>query len=235
MTPVVRASESSGRSGVDVAIVTFPAPHGTDSVSLGEGDEATFGRGSDCTIRFGFAPTIDASLARLAGSFYIRHGRVNVECNERNRFAFEVLAPGRPPQTIAVGSSLGPAESQFAVIVPTPDRQWRLEVFTKPRAALAVPTTDDVQTRALELPMTTTEQKIVDAYLAPMRQGSLAPEAHSRAAAAVSYSESYTRKVIYDIYGRMFAAGVPLIPVEDKVQAVAHAMLHHCLVRTVDD
>lgn len=220
---------------MDLAMVTFPAPHGTDSVALGEGDEATFGRGADCTIRFGFAPSIDASLPRLAGAFYLRHGRVSVECSERNQFAFELLAPGRPPQTVAVGSSMGPAEPQFAVIIPTPDRRWRLEVFTRPRAVPALSSTTDAQTRALELTMTATEQKIVDAYLAPMRQGSLAPDSHSRAAAAVNYSESYTRKVIYDIYGRMFAAGVPLIPVDDKVQAVAHAMLHHCLVRTVDD
>lgn len=220
---------------MDVAIVTFPAPHGTDSVALGEGDEATFGRGADCRVRFGFAPTIDTSLARLAGSFYVRHGRVSVECGERNRFGFELLAPGRPPQTIAVGSSIGPAEPQFSVIVPTPDRRWRLEVFTRPRTAPTVTATADVHTRALELAMTATEQRIVEAYLAPMRQGSLAPESHSRAADAVNYSESYTRKVIYDIYGRMFAAGVPLISVDDKVQAVTHAMLHHCLVRTVDD
>ncbi len=216
-------------------MVTFPAPHGTDSVTLGEGDEVTFGRGADCAVRFGFAPTIDPSLARLAGSFYVRHGRVTVECNERNQFAFEVLAPGRPPQTVAVGSSVGPAELQFAVIIPTQDRRWQLEVFTRPRLAPTLTSTADVQTRALELTMTETEQKIVDAYLGPMRQGSLVPDSHSRAAAAVNYSESYTRKVIYDIYGRMFAAGVPLIPVDDKVQAVAHAMLHHCLVRTVDD
>ena len=52
---------------VGAAAVTFPAPHGTDVVVVGEGETVTFGRAGSCDIRFGFVPTADVGVPRVAG------------------------------------------------------------------------------------------------------------------------------------------------------------------------
>src|SRR5271156_1687914 len=73
------ADGGGGQAGVERAVVTFPAPHGTDAVTLCDGETATFGRGAECRIRFGYAPVPDQGVPRVAGSLVAVNRRIFIE------------------------------------------------------------------------------------------------------------------------------------------------------------
>ena len=77
----------------DSVVVRFTAPHSEVMVSACEGATLRFGRGGDCDLRFGFAPTLDRSVPRLAGQIRVLAGgpgskaspsRVTAFCRSRS-------------------------------------------------------------------------------------------------------------------------------------------------------
>ena len=90
--------------------MTYPAPHGTESFLLRDGDVVGFGRGVECPIRFGYAPIQDDVVPRLAGQLVVANQRVFVE---------GVDAPGRPAIEIAVADGpSGAGRSRRGALTP---------------------------------------------------------------------------------------------------------------------
>ena len=90
--------------GAARAVVTFPAPHGIEAATLCDDSITAFGRGAECGIRFGFAPTPDESLARIAGRLVVANHRLFVEsAAEAGHRALELKTADAEPYRIAGG------------------------------------------------------------------------------------------------------------------------------------
>lgn len=219
-----RARPLSGR-----VAVTFESPTGADVVVLQDGDVAPFGRGGQCTIRFGFAPTIDAAVPRMAGTLVVANQRVFVETTANpERPVPEVHVDGRPPVPVGVGAAYAPAEERFRVLVRG-DRDWQLQVHVR-REEAAPHVGDDPQTRTYELALTATQRKVLRAYLEPLRRGRPEPATHRQVADALGYHPNSAREVIYEVWSRMFAAAIPMPDHSDKRVAVVQTLLLHGLL-----
>lgn len=101
--------------------------HGTDSVVLRDGDIAEFGRAGTCRIRFGYTPTADLGVPRVAGRLVVAAGRVFVEARDAaGRSALAIVTPDGPPVMVGAGDGFCPAEASFRIVVhseaPEPGR-----------------------------------------------------------------------------------------------------------------
>jgi hypothetical protein len=70
---------------------------------------------------------------------------------------------------------------------------------------------------------------VLDAYVAPLRQGRLEPSTHAEVAERLSYSINKTRRDLYGIWQQMVTCGVSVPDYGDKRVAVAQAALNHHL------
>lgn len=218
-----------------VAAVTVPAPHGPDVVAISDGETVTFGRAASCEVRFAFAPTADEGVPRVAGRLIVAGGRVIIESLPgEGRRSIEVAADGQPVRMLAVGEAYSPVFGEFKVTVHGEQRAWPLLVAAR-MPAVVPPSDDDRSTRRFNVVLTPMQERVLRAYVEPMRRGRLEPATHREAAEALNYHPNSVREALYEVWMRLFAAGVPMPDVNDKRVAVAEAVrLHRLLEDSVD-
>lgn len=218
------------------AAVTFPAPHGAESVVLRDGDVASFGRGGSCEVRFGYAPIADVGVPRIAGRLVVAGERVFVESVDVvGRRSLEITAVGRPPVLLGVGDGFAPSESEFRVTVHGEQRAWLLSVAVRRDLADAGRSGWEPPTRSFELRLTDMQRRVIAAYMEPLRHGRLEPATHREVAAALSYHPNSVREALYEVWAKMFAAGIPMPDVSEKRVAVVEAVRLHRLLDVGDD
>jgi hypothetical protein len=196
---------------------------------LADGDVARFGRGGNCEVRFGYAPVADVGLPREAGRLVVAAQRVFVESlAEPGRRSMEVSASGRPPMLLGIGEGFAPAEAEFRVVVHGGERAWVLSVVVR-RDRPVVLNGFEPPTRQFELELTAMQRRVVRAYVEPFRRGRLEPATHREVGAALAYHPNTAREALYEVWARMFAAGIPMPDVADKRVAVVEAVRLHRL------
>jgi hypothetical protein len=217
------------------AAVTYPAPHGTESFLLRDGDVVGFGRGVECAIRFAYAPIQDDVVPRLAGQLVVANQRVFVEgVDAPGRPAIEIAVADSPSVPVALGEGHSPRASRFSIHVRGTDQVWKLTVTVRAEDPLTRRDLAGPPTRTYELALTPMQKKVVAAYLEPMQRGRLEPATHREAAARLSYHPNSVREALYDVWSRMFAAGIPIPDLSDKRIAVVEAIRIHGLLRPDD-
>jgi hypothetical protein len=217
------------------AAVVYPAPHGSESFLLRDGDVVDFGRGVDCPIRFAYAPIQDDAVPRLAGQLVVANQRVFVEgVDAPGRPAIEIAVPGSPAVPVALGEAHSPRAPRFAVHVRGTSQIWKLVVTVRPDEPALRREPVGMPTRTYVLELTPMQRKVVEAYLEPLQRGRLEPATHKEAAARLSYHPNSVREALYDVWSRMFAAGIPIPDISDKRIAVVEAVRIHGLLRPED-
>jgi hypothetical protein len=212
--------------------VTYPAPHGTESYLLRDGDIVGFGRGVECPIRFAYAPIQDDVVPRLAGQLVVANQRVFVEgVDAPGRPAIEIAVPGSPAVPVALGEAHSPRAPRFAVHVRGTNQIWKLVVTVRAEELGLRREPVGPPTRTYVLELTPMQRRVVEAYLEPLQRGRLEPATHKEAAARLSYHPNSVREALYDVWSRMFAAGIPIPDISDKRIAVVEAVRIHGLLR----
>lgn len=219
------------------AAITFPAPHGMESVVLQDGDLVEFGRGSTCAVRFGYAPIADVGVPRVAGRLVVAAQRLFVESTDLvGRRSLEVTMHGRPPLLLGVGDGFSPAEQEFAISVHGDRQTWRLSIAVRRSSGTIGHLESEPLTSVFDLSLTPLQRRVAVAYAEPLYRGRVEPATHREVAAALSYHPNSAREALYEVWAKMFAAGVPMPDVADKRVAVAEAIhLHRLLLPSADD
>jgi hypothetical protein len=220
-------------TGVERAVVTYLAPHGTDALTVHDGDVVLFGRGAECHIRFAYAPVPDEGVPRVAGSLLAANGRVFVEsAAEPGHRALELRTGGGATVQIPVGEALSPREDQFDLFVHGTGALWKLSVTVRnsPRRFVAEGRVDP-PTRRHELVLTDLQRAILVAYSEPMTRGRAEPSTHKEVAAALNYHPNTVREILYEIWSLMFAEQIPMPDVSDKRVAVVEAARVHGMLQ----
>jgi hypothetical protein len=212
------------------AVVTYPAPHGTDAVTLCDDSTVAFGRGAECEIRFGYAPVADESVPRLAGRLVVASMRVFVEsAAQPGHRAVEVLAGGNIRQ-LGPGEGFSPRERHFEVVVRG-DSPWRMGVTVRPGNESAPNGVSvDPPTRRFSLDLTDQQFAVLSAYCEPPGRSRAEPATHKEVAASLNYHPNRVREILYDIWAKMFEEQVPMLDVGDKRVAVVEAARAHGLL-----
>ncbi len=212
------------------AAVTFDAPQGPEVAVLNDGDVVKFGRGDGCHIRFGFAPVADTGVPRVAGLFVVANQRVFIETTANpGRPVPEVRVAGQPPMPVGVGAGFSPPAQEFRVLVRG-DKDWQLHVRVRGAEIVEQPSMSDPLTKRYQLKLTTTQRRVLAAYVEPLRRGRHEPATHRQVADALGYHPNSAREVVYELWARMFASGIPMPDRSDKRIAVVEAVLLHGLL-----
>ncbi len=214
-------------------MVTYPAPHGTEALVLHDGDVVRFGRGSECEVRFAYAPTADPGVPRVAGCLVVSHRRVFVESSDQlGHRALTVRADEGGTVQIPVGEGHSPRTARFEVLVPGEVEPWRIALTVRASpAGDPRPTSDDPPTRRHSLTLTPLQRTVLAAYSEPLARGRLEPATHREVGTALSYHPNTVREVLYEIWAEMFAEQIPMPDVSDKRVAVVEAARVHGLLR----
>lgn len=220
-----------------VAAVTFPAPHGTEVVVLAPNQSVTFGRSSNCDIRFAHAPIADDGVPRVAGRLIATAGRVIVESLPGDgRRSLEINADGQPSRLLVVGEAYSPATQEFRITVYGDQQGWPLLVAVRGEDTELAPGDDEHPTRHIEVVFTPMQEKVLRAYVEPVRRGRLEPATHREVADQLGYHVNSVREALYEAWARLFAANVPMPDVSDKRVAVVEALrLHGMLLTAAED
>ncbi len=219
------------RSGVERAVVTFPAPHGTDAITLCDGETASFGRGAECRIRFAYAPIPDESVPRVAGSLVAVNRRVFIESATQPGHRALELRSGQETTQIAAGEGFSPRQSQFDLFVRGEDSVWKLGITVRQTPEVSETTVfDDPPTKRFSLELTDAQYAVLAAYCEPPGRGRSEPATHKEVATALNYHPNTVREILYEIWARMFAQQVPMPDVSDKRVAVVEATRVHGLL-----
>jgi len=219
------------RSGVERAVVTFPAPHGTEAITLCDGDAVWFGRGAECRIRFGYAPVPDEGVPRVAGSLVAVNRRVFIESATQPGHRALELRGNEGTTQIAAGEGFSPRDSQFDLLVRGESSVWKLGVTVRESVdSLTAQRSDDPPTKRFSLDLTESQYAVLAAYCEPPSRGRSEPATHKEVAAALNYHPNTVREILYEIWARMFAQQVPMPDVSDKRVAVVEATRVHGLL-----
>ncbi|MFN8052288.1 MAG: hypothetical protein U0Q22_12660 [Acidimicrobiales bacterium] len=177
-----------------------------------------FGRGAQCEVRIGHAPTRDDEMPRVAGWLIVAHGRVIVEAaptpgadaagtdaveaasdlrQHEVRRALQLSYAGGPPMPIAPGSAVSPASNVFTVEVLGANRTWELDVVALNRYDDPVPSGhDEPRTNGVGVMLTDLQREVLLAYARPVLAGAVEPATHDQVAAHVCLSRSAVRRVL---------------------------------------
>jgi hypothetical protein len=217
--------------GVGRAVVTFPAPHGTDAVTLCDGEGVAFGRGAECQVRFGYAPVPDEGVPRVAGNLLAVNRRIFIEsATQPGHRALELRSTAGTTQ-IAAGEGFSPRDSQFDLFVRGEDSVWKLGVTVRATVDSSdVGRSDDPPTKRFSLDLSESQYAVLVAYCEPPSRGRSEPATHKEVAAALNYHPNTVREILYEIWARMFAQQVPMPDVSDKRVAVVEATRVHGLL-----
>ena len=224
------AAMAGGEITTARAAVTFDAPHGREVVVLHDGAELTFGRGGSCDVRFGFAPEVDEGVPRIAGRLVAAAQRVFVEAGDAaRRPTVQITAEGRPAVMVGVGDGFAPAERTFRVGVVGARQTWWFTVRVR-REPFPVDGDGSPPTRSFDVQLSPLQRRVLEAYMAPMRRGRWEPATHREVATALSYHPNTVREALYEVWSKLFAAGVALPDIADKRLAVTEALRLHRLL-----
>lgn len=212
------------------ALVAFAAPHRTMRRRL---DAATpslrFGRHGQCEIRIGHSPLLDEGIPRLAGQLLLWNGRVAVE-NLDDVYAFDVGLKDGPRSVVRPGDLHSPGEPAFEVQVVGAIGTHTIRVLVIDEDA-GVPTNpagaDSESVTSPPPRLTAAERAVLEAYLAPLKDGKPLHATHTAAAGALGMSKTWVRARAADIYDKFFIAGVPMRDYADDVDAVVDAAWRH--------
>jgi hypothetical protein len=215
------------------AVVTYLAPHGTDALTVCDGDLVLFGRGAECQIRFAFAPVADEGVPRVAGSLLAANGRIFVEtAAEPGHRALELRTASGATLQIPVGEALSPREDQFDLFVHGTGALWKLSVTVRTAPRMFVSEgRHDPPTRRHELTLTDLQRAVLAAYAEPITRGRAEPATHKEVAAELNYHPNTVREVLYEIWALMFAEQIPMPDVSDKRVAVVEAARVHGMLQ----
>jgi hypothetical protein len=229
----VARADVSKEPRVERAVVTYLAPHGTDALTVCDGDLVLFGRGAECHVRFAYAPVPEEGVPRVAGSLLAANGRIFVEsAAQPGHRALEVRTASGTAVQIPVGEALSPREDQFEILVHGTGALWKLSVTVRPSPRrFSSDGRDDPPTRRHELVLSELQQKVLAAYSEPITRGRPEPATHKEVAAVLNYHPNTVREILYEIWALMFAEQIPMPDVTDKRVAVVeaarvHGMLH---------
>jgi hypothetical protein len=217
---------------VERAMVTYQSPHGLDAITLHDGDVASFGRGSECQVRFAFAPQPDEGVPRLAGRLLVMSERVFIESlGQVGHRALEVRTGVGSSVQIPIGEGFSPKENKFDVLVRGHSNTWKLGITVRPSVnSSSVLGQSDPPTRRYELPLSDFQFAVLRAYYEPIANGRIEPATHKDVAAALNYHPNTVREALYEIWALMFEQGVPMPDVTDKRIAVVEAARIHGLL-----
>jgi hypothetical protein len=213
------------------AVVTYPAPHGTDAITLRDGESAVFGRGAECQIRFGYAPFPDEGVPRVAGSLLAVNRRIFIEsATQPGHRALELRSSAGVMQ-IAAGEGFSPREGHFELFVRGEKSVWKLGITVREsEVSAAVDRSADPPTKRFSLDLTESQYAVLKAYCEPPNRGRSEPATHKEVGAALNYHPNTVREILYEIWARMFAQQVPMPDVSDKRVAVVEATRVHGLL-----
>jgi hypothetical protein len=182
-------------------------------------------------VRFGYAPIADVGVPRVAGRFVVAGERVFVESVDvTGRRSLEIIAAGRPPVLLGVGDGFAPSEPEFRVMVHGEQQAWTLSVVVRRDMPDSSRSGWEPPTRSFELRLTDMQRRVVAAYIEPLRHGRVEPATHREVATALSYHPNSAREALYEVWAKMFAAGIPMPDVSDKRVAVVEAVRLHRLL-----
>jgi hypothetical protein len=220
-----------GSAEFDRAVVTYPAPHGTEAFTLCDGDNAYFGRGAECQIRFAYAPVADEGIPRVAGNLLAANERIFIEsATQPGHRALEIRSQ-EGTKAISAGEGFSPRDSRFDLLVRGEDATWKMSVRvrTMHRSGSAQRSVDP-PTKRFSLDLDERQFAVLTAYCEPPRRGRSEPATHKEVAAALNYHPNTVREILYEIWARMFELQVPMPDASDKrVQVVEAARLHGLL------
>lgn len=229
---VIVRSVAAERAGYrEVAVVTYTAPHGADAVTLCDGGSARFGRGSECEIRFGYAPTPDEGVPRVAGSLLAANRRIFVESAAQPGHRALELQTSEGITQISAGEGISPRDSQFSIFVRGENSPWKMTVSVRPPVeSLTEQHPDDPPTKKFSLNLSELQYAVLTAYCEPPGRGRSEPATHKEVAATLNYHPNTVREILYEVWARMFAEQVPMPDVSDKRVAVVEAARVHGLL-----
>ena len=177
-------------------------------------------------------------MPRTAGRIVVRDGRAWVHsATEPGHRVLQIQRPASPPEGLPHGEARAPAEPQFSVLVNGESTVYRLTVSQR----LDTPDTNtdsvaadadadaggDPETTRHVVSLTDRQREIIDTYLAPVRRGRPEPATHAEVAAELHLAANTVRSVLYDIYEKLFLAGIPMVDHSDKRVAVVDAFRLH--------
>ncbi len=219
--------------GGERAVVTYPAPHGVDAITLCDGDSALFGRGAECAIRFGYAPIADEGLPRVAGNLLAANRRIFIESAAQPGHRALELRSADGTRQISAGDGFSPRQPHFDVLVRGENDLWKLSVTVRaaPRDTAAEQSVDP-PTKRFSLDLSERQFAVLAAYCEPPSRGRSEPATHKEAAATLNYHPNTVREILYEIWARMFELQVPMPDVSDKRVAVVEAARLHGLLWT---
>jgi hypothetical protein len=196
-----------------------------------DGEAARFGRGTECEIRFAYAPVPDETVPRVAGTLLAANQRVFVESVDQPGYRpLEVRAPNGITR-IPTGEAFSPRDAHFDVLVRGEDSLWKLGVRVRAGAAVAASeNSTDPPTKRIALKLTRKQYAVLAAYCEPPRRGRAEPATHKEVAAALNYHPNTVREMLYEIWALMFELQLPMPDVSDKRVAVVEAARLHGLL-----
>jgi hypothetical protein len=213
-----------------LAVVSYPAPHGIEALTLREGDVVSFGRGVECRVRFGYAPQPDQDVPRVAGQFIVMNDRVFIKSSAMiGHRALEVHASDRTVH-IPIGEGYSPRDTKFDVVVRGTTAPWQLNVTVRTRSDMrGRPDASDPPTSHYTLGLTDLQRAVLEAYSEPLERGKSGPATHRDVATKLNYHPNTVREALYEIWTLMFEQGVPMPDISDKRIAVVVAAKVHGL------
>ena len=212
------------------AVVTFPAPHGAEAATLCDGSTTAFGRATECEVRFGYAPTLDEGLPRIAGRLVVASHRVFVESAAREGHRALGLNTTDGIRQLGAGEGFSPRDNLFEILVRG-DRTWKLAVTLRSEGLFPVANDAlDPPTRQFSLDLTEQQFAVLAAYCEPPGRTWAEPATHREVAGQLNHHPNGVREILYDIWAKMFEQQMPMPDVSDQRIAVVEAARNHGLL-----
>jgi hypothetical protein len=218
------------------AAVSYQAPHGIEALTLCDGEVVAFGRGTECKVRFGYAPQPDQDVPRVAGYLIVGHERVFIESSATvGHRALEVRTGGGKSVQIPIGEGYSPRDTRFDILVRGSGRPWKLGITTKVSSVMRGDgLATDPPTSHFLLALTDVQRAVVEAYLEPVRRGRVEPATHKEVAARLNRHPNTVRETLYEVWTLLFELDIPMLDTSDKRIAVVEAVRIHGLLPIKD-
>jgi hypothetical protein len=214
-----------------VAQVTYPSLRGTQDLQIFDGDVVTFGRGGNCRIRFGHAPTLDLSIPRIAGTIVAIDSRLVVNSPTHVGHRALEIHVGHEKSQIPIGQGVSLC-GNFDIVVRGESRIWLLNVHEQQRLSTTIRGPDeDPSTAQVKLNLTPIQWKVLRAYVEPILRGGSEPATHQEVAQDLGFHLNTVRNKLYEIRDLMYINGLQMLDTHDARVAVVQAARIHGLIK----